>query len=70
MSRPIKLFAYRIGDKLGMDVDIIMAWPLKKIYEYMAFYVSETPEWQEKYKEDNLTPEDKARKLAQFLGGK
>jgi len=55
---------------MHMDVDIIMRWSLDKIYEHMAFYMSETPEWKEQYAESLISPEQKAQRLAQFLGGK
>jgi len=67
MSRPIKHFAYKLGDKLGLDVDIIMSWPVGKLYEYMAFYMTEDSEWLEKYKEEQLTPEERTKRLMQFL---
>lgn len=53
-----------------MDVDVIMSWPLHKIYEYMAFYISETDEFKERAEEDAMTPEQKTNRLLQLLGGK
>lgn len=67
MSRPIKHFAYRLGDKLGLDVEVVMSWPVGKIYEYMAFYMTQNDEWLEKYKEEQLTPEERTAKIMQFL---
>ena len=67
MTRPIKHFAYKLGDKLGLDVDIVMAWPVGKLYEYMAFYITQDPDWVEKYKEEQMTPEERTKRLMQFL---
>lgn len=67
MTRPLRHFAFRLGDKLGIDVDIIMSWPVRKLYEYMAFYITQDPDWVEKYKEDQLTPEQRTARLMQFL---
>lgn len=33
-----------------MDVDIILSWPMKKLYQYMAFYITETEEFKKKQK--------------------
>ncbi len=33
-----------------MDVDIIMAWPIKKLFEYMAFYRTESNDFKESQK--------------------
>lgn len=60
----------QLSREMHMDVDIIMRWSLDKIYEHMAFYMSETPEWKEQYAESLISPEQKAQRLAQFLGGK
>lgn len=59
MTRPIKRFAYQLGRELHMDVDIILAWPLKKIYEYMAFYRTESESWKKEYEESNMTAEQR-----------
>lgn len=53
-----------------MDIDVIMSWPLHKIHEYMAFYLSETEEFKEKLKDEALTPEERTNQLLQLLGGK
>lgn len=67
MQRPLKHFAYKLGRDLHMDVDIIMSWPVGKLYEYMAFYISEDSDWQEKYKEEQMTPEERTKRLMNFL---
>jgi hypothetical protein len=36
-----------------MDADIILAWPLKKIYRYMAFYITESDDFKKKQKFDS-----------------
>ncbi len=53
-----------------MDVDVIMSWPLCKIYEYMAFYLTESEEFKEQIREDNMTTEQKANQVLRLLGGK
>ncbi len=68
MSRPIKHFCYQLGRDLHMDVDIISAWSLSKLYEYMAFYVTETEKFKEQYKEDNMTPEERHEQLMKVMG--
>ena len=68
MSRPVKHFAYQLGRDLHMDVDIIMSWPLKKIYEYMAFYITEDEDWKKDYVEDSMTDEQRHNNFANILG--
>lgn len=67
MTRPLRHFAYRLGDKLGIDVDIIMSWPVGKLYEYMAFYITQDQDWIDRYNEEKLTPEERTARLVQFL---
>lgn len=69
MNRPIKLFAYKVGENLHMDVDVIMKWPLDKLYEYMAYYYSQTEEFQEEMKDDAMTDEQRAKQIMKLLGG-
>lgn len=70
MTRPTKLFAYRLGRDIGLDVDVIMDWSMQKLNEYKAFYITETDEFKEAYKEEQMTPEQKANQLMQlFLSG-
>lgn len=67
MTRPIRLFCHKLGRELGMDPDIIMTWSLSKIYENMAYYVTESDKFREDYKSQQLTPKQKMSQLAQFL---
>lgn len=69
MTRPIKLFAYRLGRDLGIDVEVIMNWPLNKIYEYMAFYLTDSDEFKEEYAEEQMTPEERSNQILKMLGG-
>lgn len=68
MTRPLRLMAYRIGREFGIDVDVVMRWPLAKLYEHMAFFVTETPEFQERYKEQTMTEEQRMRQIMNFIG--
>ncbi len=70
MERPLKLFAYRLGRELHLDVDVIMSWQLDKIYEYMAFYMTEQDSFKEEYEESKISPEQRANALASFIGAK
>jgi hypothetical protein len=38
-----------VGQDYGIDVDIVLSWPISKLYRYMAFYITES----DKFKEDN-----------------
>ena len=46
-----------------------MSWPLDKIYEYMAFYLTEDKDFQERVKDENMTPEERTQRMLQVLGG-
>ncbi len=35
-----------------MDIDIILAWPLKKIYGYMSYYRTQTEEFKKQQKSE------------------
>ena len=48
------LFAMRMGRDFGMDADIIMSWPLSKIYRYMAFYLTETDDFKKNLNKDKV----------------
>ncbi len=50
-----------------MDVDIIMSWPLDKLYEYMAFYMLEDEKCKDKLQEESLTQDQKNEKMMQLL---
>ncbi len=52
-----------------MDVDVIMSWPLDKLYGYMAYYLTQSEDFKEKIKDENLTPEQRTKQLMQVLGG-
>lgn len=52
-----------------MDVDIIMSWQLDKIYEYMAFYMSEDDGWKQKNKQESMTQEQKNEMMMKKLMG-
>lgn len=69
MARPLKHFCYRLSRDLGIDIDIILKWPVGKVYGYVAFYMTENPEWKEKMKEESITEEQRAEMLLQVLGG-
>ncbi len=68
MARPLKLFCYKLGRELHIDVDVIMSWPTRKIYEYMAFFRTETDEFKAKIKEENMTPEERTAQMLKMLG--
>lgn len=46
------LFAFRMGRDYGIDADLIMKWPLSKIYRYMAFYLTESDDFKKKASND------------------
>lgn len=67
MSRPLKLFAYKVGRELHKDVDEVMGWPLDKLYEYIAFYMTENESWKEKYSDSLINQEAKSKQIMQML---
>ena len=69
MTRPVRLFCFTLSRDLCKDVEDVLNWPLHKIAEYMAFYKTENTEWRKQYKEDNMTPEDRAHQVLKMLGG-
>jgi len=62
--------AYKIGRDLHLDVDIIMRWPLSKFYEYVAFYITEDKEWQDKNVIKELTADQKNEQVMRVLTGR
>ncbi len=53
MSRPFTLFAHRLGRDMHIDADVILSWPIDKIYRYMAFYITESEDFKKKQKFNN-----------------
>ncbi len=46
-----------------MDVDKVASWPLSKIYEHLAFCMTEDPEWYKEYEASQITPEQSRQLL-------
>ncbi len=61
-------FCYQLGRELHMDVDVIANWPLDKIHEYMAFYLTETDNFKEEYADSKLTDEQRHKQMMAKLG--
>lgn len=47
------MFAHRLGRDRHIDVDVIMSWPLSKLYEHMAFYHTESDQFKESQKKSD-----------------
>lgn len=44
-----------------------MAWPLSKIYEYMAYYLTLTDDFKDNFKSKLVTPEQQRNLLIEAL---
>ena len=76
MRRPFKRYCFHLAEKLGRTMTEVMEFGSDEITEWMAFDLTNSKEWLEKYNSEqemlrqrNLPNEDKARLLKQLLGG-
>ncbi len=60
---------FKIGRDIKKDVDEIAEWPVQKIYEYMAFWLTENEDFKQKIKDESLTDEEKAQAIMNILKG-
>lgn len=62
------MFAYRMGRDYGIDAEVIMTWPLKKIYGYMSFYITETDKFKKADEKDKVMSFDDIVKMMEADG--
>lgn len=76
MRRPYKRYLYGLSHKLGIDIDVISSWSVRKIAEYMAYDLTLSDEWRKKAKAESekdrqaeMTEEERAEMFKRVLGG-
>lgn len=76
MCRPFRLYCFHLAQKLGRTLKEIQELSNNEISEWMAFELTQNPEWKIKYNEEleknrqsNLTMEQKAKLFNQMIGG-
>jgi hypothetical protein len=53
---------------MHFDIDVIMQWPLSKLYGYMSYYLTQTDEFKEKMRIESKRPMT-SDEIANKLGG-
>lgn len=48
------MYAHSLSREMGIDVDIVLEWPLKKLYRYMAYSIADSEAFKKRQNKDKV----------------